>query len=619
MEDKKSKFLKYLGIETVGGPTWAPNGKEIAFVYNSPGQFQVYKTMIQEDIPVWPSRISYSENRSTNPYYLKDGTLLFNRDNKGDENFQLILLDTNSQVHHLSKDPQAKYLITHVNDEFVYYASNETNKARFDVYRWKLPLTQNNSEFLFESSHGLMIVNTANKENTKLIVSSTLGNMHQELFLFDLETKELQPLTQDFESSRNNRWRALKWLDDTHILVTTDYNHEFMRLGILTLNKQFLPWEEFLPPFAWDITEITLEKDSSIIYFTINEHGYSKLYQVTATPQGFQNLLEIPLPFPGVITSGDVRSFTKAMSVSPDNSYLAVSLSSPTNPMNIWVYNLKTKHWWKASNGNTSGIPKSSFVEPVLEKVKSFDGLEIPYFKYVPHGEPPKQGWPTLLIIHGGPEAQSIPVFSAEIQFFLSNGFLVIVPNIRGSSGYGRTYLDLDNKEKRLDAIKDIKHLAIALQSMPEVNADQLIIFGGSYGGFAVLSALTEHPDLWKAGIDIVGISNFVTFLQNTAAWRRKLRETEYGSLEHDYELLKRISPINHVDKIKAPLFIIQGDNDERVPLSESLQIYEKVKQKGIPVRLLRFADEGHGITKLQNKIEAYTQVLEWLNEILSS
>jgi len=164
----------------------------------------------------------------------------------------------------------------------------------------------------------------------------------------------------------------------------------------------------------------------------------------------------------------------------------------------------------------------------------------------------------------------------------------------------------------------DIKHLALHIKANEKsIDGDRLVIYGGSYGGFAVLSAMTEHPGLWKAGVDIVGISNFVTFLENTAPWRRALRESEYGSLENDLEVLKMISPIHKIDNIAAPLFIIQGDNDERVPLSESVQMYEMLKEKGLEVELMRFADEGHGLAKLENRIKAYTRVVEWLKEIV--
>ncbi|HKJ84823.1 MAG TPA: prolyl oligopeptidase family serine peptidase, partial [Spirochaetia bacterium] len=173
------------------------------------------------------------------------------------------------------------------------------------------------------------------------------------------------------------------------------------------------------------------------------------------------------------------------------------------------------------------------------------------------------------------------------------------------------------NQEKRLDSIRDVAALAKHVAATDDaIDGERLAVMGGSYGGFAVLSSLTEHPELWKVGVDIVGISNFVTFLENTAAWRRPLRESEYGSLE-DRELLERISPINRIDRIAAPLLIIQGDNDERVPLTESIQMYERLRELGRTVELMRFADEGHGVTRLANRIEAYTRVAQWLREHL--
>lgn len=273
---------------------------------------------------------------------------------------------------------------------------------------------------------------------------------------------------------------------------------------------------------------------------------------------------------------------------------------------------------WKATSAGTAGLNPSSFIDAALRSYLSFDGLPVPYFKYIPKGDKPAKGWPAILLIHGGPESQILPDFYPVVQFYLSNGFAVFTPNIRGSSGYGRSYMDADNVGKRLDSIMDIKHLALHIRrNEPEVDGSRLVVYGGSYGGFAVLSAMTEHPDIWKAGVDIVGVSDFVTFLQNTAPWRRKLREGEYGSLDQDIEILKAISPIHKIENISAPLFIIQGDNDERVPLSESLQMYEKLKEKGLEVELMRFADEGHGLAKLENRIKAYSRVVEWLKEIV--
>jgi len=319
-----------------------------------------------------------------------------------------------------------------------------------------------------------------------------------------------------------------------------------------------------------------------------------------------------------VISSGDQRSFLNAMHLSPNHDFLATTISSAISPINIWIIDLEDFSSWKATSSNTAGLNSESFVNASLHNFLSFDSLPIPYFRYIPKESRPEKGWPALLLIHGGPEAQMLPDFYPMLQYYLSVGFAVITPNIRGSTGYGRSYMDADNVEKRLDSILDIKQLALHVrQNEKEIDGDRLVIYGGSYGGFAVLSAMTEHPELWKAGVDIVGISNFVTFLENTAPWRRELREAEYGSLEHDRELLESISPNNKIDRISAPLFIIQGDNDQRVPLSESIQIYESLKEKGLEVELMRFADEGHGLAKLENRIKAYTRVVEWLKEIV--
>jgi dipeptidyl aminopeptidase/acylaminoacyl peptidase len=320
----------------------------------------------------------------------------------------------------------------------------------------------------------------------------------------------------------------------------------------------------------------------------------------------------------GTAVSGDDRNFDSSMAVSPDGKYLAVTLASPSNPTNIWVIDLETKMPWRATDVGLVGLNTSSFSGATLHRFNSFDGLSVPFFRYLPKGKRPKRGWPCLVFIHGGPESQYKPDFNPVIQFLISAGFAVIAPNIRGSSGYGRRYLDLDNVEKRLDSIHDIEQLALHLRDPAHgIDTDRFVIYGGSYGGFSVLSSMTEYPDLWKAGVDLFGISNFVTFLKNTAYWRRSLREAEYGSLDKDIEVLERISPINKVDRIKAPLFIIQGDRDERVPLSESLQIYESLKSRGVPVKMIRFPDEGHGVVKLENRITAYTALLEWLRQVV--
>jgi dipeptidyl aminopeptidase/acylaminoacyl peptidase len=221
---------------------------------------------------------------------------------------------------------------------------------------------------------------------------------------------------------------------------------------------------------------------------------------------------------------------------------------------------------------------------------------------------------PVIVYAHGGPESQARPTFSGLFQYFLSRGYAVFEPNVRGSTGYGKDYMHLDNIAKRMDAITDVEYGARWLTSQKDIDATKLIIMGGSYGGFVALSSLVTYPERWAAGVDIAGIANFVSFLENTGPWRQALREAEYGSLEYDSTLLKEISPLTHVDKIRAPLFIVQGANDQRVPQPEADQIYEAVKARGIPVEYALYPDEGHGLVKLSNRINAYTRMIDFLD-----
>jgi len=400
--------------------------------------------------------------------------------------------------------------------------------------------------------------------------------------------------------------------------VNTDYKADFKRLAIISQGGEFRPLDDLAEHVKFEIEKYTHAENSIWTYFVENQEGYSTIHRAKFSKDGATDYETLPFPLRGVIPAGDARSWSTGLRLSSDEHMLAVTVSSGVQSTNIWIVNIKDMENWRTNEVSTAGLDPATFVESTLHRFDSFDDLSIPYFRYIPLGDKPKNGWPALLMIHGGPEGQIRPDFNPVIQFYLSSGFAVITPNIRGSAGYGRTYLDLDNVEKRLDSISDIKQLALHLKNEDdEINGDRLVVYGGSYGGFAVLSAMTEHPELWKAGVDIVGISNFVTFLKNTAAWRRSLREAEYGSLDHDMETLVKISPIHKIDKIAAPLFIIQGDNDERVPLSESIQMYDKLKEKGLPVKMLRFADEGHGLAKLENRIKAYSEVVAWLKEIV--
>jgi dipeptidyl aminopeptidase/acylaminoacyl peptidase len=254
-------------------------------------------------------------------------------------------------------------------------------------------------------------------------------------------------------------------------------------------------------------------------------------------------------------------------------------------------------------------------VEPEHISYPTFDGRQIPALFYPASnasGKPPCVVW-----VHGGPESQFRPSFQPLVQYLVSAGFAVLAPNVRGSSGYGRTYQHLDDVRLRMDSVNDLAHAAYWLRDSGRADPSRLAVYGGSYGGFMVLAALTHYPELWAAAVDLVGIANFVTFLENTGPWRRHLREAEYGSLEHDRDFLVEISPIKHVDKIRAPLLVIHGANDPRVPIGEAEQMVARLRDLGRTVEFLRLEDEGHQIAKLKNKLVAYPLAVDFLRRHL--
>ena len=229
----------------------------------------------------------------------------------------------------------------------------------------------------------------------------------------------------------------------------------------------------------------------------------------------------------------------------------------------------------------------------------------------------PANGYPCILYVHGGPASQQRPDFDVRFQYFLGQDYAILATNVRGSTGYGRSSMMLDDVERRMDSVVDLKHAVLWLHDQPDVANDEIAVYGRSYGGFMVLAALTEYPELFAAGIDVVGISDWVTFLERTSSWRRAHREREYGSLANHRELLASISPIHKAEVIQMPLMVLAGDNDPRVPLSESEQIVARLTEAGGTVEFVHYADEGHRFSKLPNRINSFTRMATFLDTYL--
>jgi dipeptidyl aminopeptidase/acylaminoacyl peptidase len=380
--------------------------------------------------------------------------------------------------------------------------------------------------------------------------------------------------------------------------VATDRDGDFVRLARLDLQTLEL---EYLTPDDRDVEEIQVSPDGRYLAVSRNVDGYSQVMFFSGRGR------RMPDP---EIPSGMVQGFA----FSPDSGCLAFALTAPDRNPDVWVLDLEASEGGlrRVTRSATAGIPAAAFRRPRVVRYESSDGIEIPGLLY----EPDVENAPVVVNVHGGPEGQARPGFGPVTQYLLDRGYAVFLPNVRGSTGYGKRYTHLDDVRLRMDSVRDLADAASWLRSRGH---DKIAVMGGSYGGFMVLSALTEYPELWSAGVDIVGIANFVTFLENTGSYRRALREPEYGSLERDREFLESISPIHKAGEIAAPLMVIHGKNDPRVPVGEAEQIADRVRENGGEVEYLLYEDEGHGLAKLKNRLDAYPRIADFLDTHLAT
>ena len=425
-----------------------------------------------------------------------------------------------------------------------------------------------------------------------------------ELWLLDLQTgqaRELRPLDEQV-SYGGGRFTA----DGRRIITVSDEGEEQGRLvEIAVADGAVTPLME---PGPWEVERFDVSRDGRVLAWSVNEDGYSKV--------GVRDLVTrraLPQPdLPAGILTG--------LGFSPDGSRLAIGLTTPTTSGDVWSWDVAGGGLTRWTTSEIGALDPDGFVEPELIRYPTFDDLQIPAFVYRPQGAEGRR--PVIIDIHGGPEGQSRPGFNTRIaQWNQVLGATVIVPNVRGSSGYGKTWLSLDNGPLRQNSVRDIGALLDWVATQPDLDPERVVVYGGSYGGFMVLASMAAYADRLAGGVDIVGISNFTTFLQNTEGYRRDLRRAEYGD-ERDPEMaaiFEEISPLNLTDQMTKPLLVIQGANDPRVPRSEAEQIVSSVRGHGRPVWYLLAMDEGHGFRKKTN-VDAQREVeILFLREVFGT
>jgi dipeptidyl aminopeptidase/acylaminoacyl peptidase len=583
------EFARYLKIRSAWGPSWSPDGRRVSFLTEITGVPQVWEVLAEG--PSWPEQLTFYEERVSGAEYSPtQERLLFGMDAGGNERTQLFLLE-GGEVTDLTRAPGA----IHYSGGFspdggrVAYTATRRNGTDFDVF---VQEPEGEPEMVWEVP-GYHTVSDWAPDGSFLLVSRHRSNLDNDLYRLDLATGEATLLTPHEEDARFYGARVTP--DGGSVYLATDRDGDFMRLARLDLATLDL---EYLTPDDRDVEAVDLSKDGRYLLASRNVEGYSGLMLFSGEGRR--------MPDPEV-PEGIVGGFE----FSPDSRRLAFTLVSPTRNADVWVLDLPDGESRQITRSSTAGIPRSSFRRPHLARYPTFDGCEIPALFY----EPEEGNAPVVVNVHGGPESQSRPAFAPVTQYLLHRGYAVFFPNVRGSTGYGKAYTHLDDVGLRIDSVKDLAHAAYWLR---EKGHRRVAVMGGSYGGFMVLAALTGYPELWTAGVDIVGIANLVTFLENTGSYRRALREAEYGSLRSDRDFLESISPIHKAGNIEAPLMVIHGKNDPRVPVGEAEQIVEKVRKNGGTVEYLLYEDEGHGLAKLKNRLDAYPKIAAFLDQHLA-
>jgi dipeptidyl aminopeptidase/acylaminoacyl peptidase len=564
--------------------SFSPDGDRLLVASNIPGTSQLYVLPVRggglEQLTDFAEPVS--------GFFLDDGRVVIEIDEGGNERDQLYVFDGDS-VQALVVDPRFIHRTPHARGNVLAYATNRRNGVDFDVVARDLA---SGEEHVFELG-GNCSVESVSPDGSRIAVER-VGELSGDgdIFVCDVATGAFRHAT-PHESQAE--YYSAQWLGDRIVLATNEGRDTFAIAvdGRIVVASQ------------WDL-DCRIDDAGRQLLVLANEDGYSRLTLYDAETSAVRG--EVPLPGRGVV---EHPVFSR------DGALLAFSFSSPVEPHDVYLYDIGAGVLSRLTT-SPRDIDPATLVEPTLHRFSSFDGESVPVFLFEPPGDGP---FPVVVTVHGGPESQWLPWFSPSFapltQYLVSCGYAVAAPNVRGSTGYGKRYEHLDDIELRLDSVRDLASLHDWLSDRPTIDGSRAVVYGRSYGGYMVLAALAFQPERWAAGIEAVGISSLVTFLENTSPYRRAAREREYGWLDRDREFLIEASPMTHIDAIRAPLFIQHGRNDPRVPVSESEHIHAVLAEKGIPTELLIFEDEGHTVEKLPNRIETFTRMAAFLDRVL--
>ncbi len=605
--ETKQKQVKHYSIEqfmntvSIRGRSFSHDESKILFTSNKTGIYNIYAVPVKGGEP---ELLTDSKKES---YYLastfpNDNRVLFSADSGGNEINHIFLREEDGSIKDLTPEPRARASFMGWNRDLksFFYSSNIRDPKVMDIY--EMDIETFTPKMFFKNEKGFASFRISNdKKHIAMVKVDTDHNT--DIYLFDREKSEYRNITAH-EGEVRNTVQSFD-VDSKKLYYSTNEDSEFMYIKSYDLAAGK---SETVMQKNWPIRSVRFSWNGTYRVISVNNDARTQI-EIFNTRQ--QKNVELP-EFPGAnITS--VR-------FSRSETLMAFYLSSSKSPSNLYVYDLKSGKYRKLTESMNSEIDPNDLVKAKVIRYKSFDGLEIPSIFYVPKVIGKGEKIPALVWVHGGPGGQSRLSYVAVLQYLVNHGYAILGVNNRGSSGYGKTFYKLDDRNHGQGDLDDCVESKKFLKATGFVDENKIGIMGGSYGGYMVLAALAFRPEEFAVGVDVFGVANWLRTLKSIPPWwesYRKALYTELGNPETDEEYLKKISPLFHADKINKPMIVLQGANDPRVLKVESDEIVEAVKKKGIPVEYVVFDDEGHGFRKKKNEIQAYKAILKFLDKYL--
>ena len=596
-EIKQYSIEQFMDNEAVGGGSFSSDNSNLLVSSNRSGIYNVY-TIPSKGGELTSITASDSTSVFAESYFPNDDRMLFSADGNGDEIDHLFVRELDGTIKDITpvKGAKAGFYGWSKDDTHLYYGSNKRDPRFFDVY--KLSIDDYTSEMIYQNNDGLNYSEMSNDENF-FALSKTMNTNDSDLFLYNVKTKEMAKINENLSANSAQEFSE----DNSIFYYTTDDGGEFSYLMSYDLNSKE---KKKVIEKSWDIMGIGFTSEGKYMVVYTNEDGKNAIDVLDA-----KTMQPIDLP------NFDIKSIT-SVGFSDDEKWMRMYVGGSNSPSDLYTYNLETKEQFKLTNVLNDEIAIEDLVIAKVIRFKSFDGTEIPAIYYLPHQASKEFKVPAMVWVHGGPGGQTRQNFSSLIQYMVNHGYAVLAVNNRGSSGYGKTFYKMDDKNHGEKDLQDCVEGKNWLAQQAEVDGEKIGIIGGSYGGYMTMAALTYTPEEFDVGVNLFGVTNWMRTLKSIPPYWESFREALYLELGDPFSAdsvrLKRISPLFHTDKVTKPLIVLQGSEDPRVLQVESDEIVSGVRKNNVPVEYVLFEDEGHGFVKKENQIEAYSRILQFLD-----